>query len=51
MRNFWQDVRYAARTLRNAPAFTIIAVVALGLGMALKAFGFKVTLEPLAQLA
>src|ERR1700722_9441861 len=42
MRNFWRDVRYAARTLRNAPAFTIIAVVALGLGMALNTTIFSV---------
>jgi predicted permease len=42
MRNFWQDIRYAARTLRNAPAFTIIAVVALGLGMAVNTPVFSV---------
>jgi predicted permease len=42
MRNFWQDIRYAARTLRNAPVFTIIAVVALGLGMAVNTTIFSV---------
>jgi predicted permease len=42
MRNFWQDMRYAARTLRNAPGFTIIAVVALGLGMAVNTTIFSV---------
>ena len=42
MRNFWQDMRYAMRTLRNAPAFTIIAVVALGLGMAVNTTIFSV---------
>jgi macrolide transport system ATP-binding/permease protein len=42
MRNFWQDIRYAARTLSNAPAFTIIAVVALGLGMAVNTTIFSV---------
>jgi len=42
MRNFWQDIRYAARTLLNAPAFTIIAVVALGLGMAVNTTIFSV---------
>lgn len=42
MRNFWQDIRYAVRTLRNAPAFTMIAVVALGLGMAVNTTIFSV---------
>jgi putative ABC transport system permease protein len=42
MRNFWQDIRFAARTLRNAPAFTIIGVVALGLGMAVNTTIFSV---------
>ena len=42
MRNFWQDMRYAVRTLRNAPTFTVIAVVALGLGMAVNITIFSV---------
>src|SRR6202166_3917734 len=42
MQNFWQDMRNALRTLWNAPAFTIIAVVALGLGMAVNTTIFSV---------
>src|SRR5450755_263488 len=42
MGNFWQDMRYAVRTMRKAPAFTIIAVVALGLGMAVNTTIFSV---------
>src|SRR5579862_1569482 len=30
---FWQDVRYAVRALRSAPAFSAIAIVSLGLGI------------------
>src|ERR1700719_5172415 len=42
MRNFWPGLRFAARTLSNAPAFTIIAVVALGLGMPVNTTIFSV---------
>jgi macrolide transport system ATP-binding/permease protein len=42
MRSFWQDLRYAARTLRNSPSFTILAVVTLGLGMAVNTTIFSV---------
>lgn len=31
--SLWQDVRYAARSLARAPAFTIAAVLTLGIGM------------------
>src|SRR5262245_35253152 len=42
MRSLWQDLHYAARTLRNSPGFTLIAVVTLGLGMAVNTTVFSV---------
>src|SRR6266478_8782701 len=42
MYSFWQDLRYAARTLRGAPGFTIIAIITLGLGMAVNTTIFSV---------
>ena len=42
MQGFWQDLKYAARTLRNSPGFTLIAVVTLGLGMAVNTTVFSV---------
>jgi hypothetical protein len=42
MQSFWQDLRYAARALRNAPGFTLIAIVTLGLGLAVNTAVFSV---------
>ena len=42
MRSFWQDMKYAMRSLRNSPGFAIIAVVTLGLGMAVNTTVFSV---------
>jgi predicted permease len=42
MRGFWQDIKYATRSLRNAPGFAIIAIVTLGLGMAVNTTVFSV---------
>jgi predicted permease len=42
MHSFWQDLKFAVRTLRNSPGFAMIAVVTLGLGMAVNTTVFSV---------
>ena len=42
MASFWQDLRYAWRSLTKAPGFLIIAVVTLGLGVAVNTTIFSV---------
>ena len=42
MSSFWRDLRYAGRTLANSPGFTIIAIVTLGLGIAVNTTVFSV---------
>ncbi len=42
MTNFWRDMKYAMRSLRTSPSFAIIAVITLGLGMAVNTTVFSV---------
>lgn len=42
MQSFWQDMKYAVRSLRNSPSFAIVAIVTLGLGMAVNTTVFSI---------
>ena len=41
MTSFWQDLRFAGRSLRKSPAFAVLAVVTLALGIAVNATIFS----------
>ncbi len=47
MRTLWNDMKYALRQLRNAPGFTVTAIVTLALGLGVTATVFSVARQVL----